>query len=163
MGNMIQDIESKIGEKIKEVEDTKILLEKALSCINEICSLEVERNREYANGFPNALKEDKEVARKPTSLFLNPALYEKIKLQARKENKHIYEYVEQALEREMLCSNSKEIKAVGVKNPKNTVVKTVRIYAEVKKELDKFLKANRHFKVTDIISSAIMEYINKHS
>ena len=53
-------------------------------------------------------------------------------------------------------------KAIVVENRKDTVVKSIRLYKEVKKELDKFVKQHKEIKVMDIINSAIVEYINKH-
>lgn len=46
---------------------------------------------------------------------------------------------------------------------KATVNRNYRIYEDVQKELTRFCKDNKQYKVQDILSSAIKEYLDKHS
>lgn len=70
-----------------------------------------------------------------------------------------------ALERavEILKGNTrKATKGITVINTKDTTVKSIRLYTEVKEELDKYIAEHKDIKVIDIISNAIMEYIKRH-
>lgn len=70
-----------------------------------------------------------------------------------------------ALERavEMLKGNTrKTTKGITITNTKDTTVKSIRLYKEVKEELDKYIANHKEIKVIDIISNAIMEYIKRH-
>ena len=49
-----------------------------------------------------------------------------------------------------------------IKNTKATTTKNIRLYTEVKEELDKYIKEHKEVKVIDIFSFAILEYINKN-
>ena len=51
---------------------------------------------------------------------------------------------------------------VAVVNTADTTTKSIRLYTEVKEELDKYIEEHKKIKVIDIISNAIMEYIRKH-
>lgn len=51
---------------------------------------------------------------------------------------------------------------VTVVNTADTTTKSIRLYTEVKEELDKYIEEHKKIKVIDIISNAIMEYIRKH-
>lgn len=69
-----------------------------------------------------------------------------------------------ALERavEMLKGKSQKVKGITITNTKDTTVKSIRLYAEVKEELDKYIAEHKEIKVIDIISNAILEYIKRH-
>lgn len=51
---------------------------------------------------------------------------------------------------------------VAVVNTADTTTKSIRLYTEVKEELDKYIEEHKKIKVIDIISNAIMEYIKRH-
>ena len=59
-------------------------------------------------------------------------------------------------------STRKVTKGITVINTKDTTVKSIRLYTEVKEELDKYIAEHKEIKVIDIISNAIMEYIKRH-
>lgn len=61
-----------------------------------------------------------------------------------------------------LESKSRRIKGITISNTKDTTVKSIRLYTEVKEELDKYIAAHQEIKVIDILSNAIMEYIKIH-
>lgn len=50
----------------------------------------------------------------------------------------------------------------NIKNTKDTTTKSIRLYTEVKEELDKYINKHKEVKVIDIVSFAILEYINKN-
>ena len=50
---------------------------------------------------------------------------------------------------------------MNIKNTKDTTTKSIRLYTEVKAELDKYIEEHKEVKVIDIVSFAILEYINK--
>lgn len=50
----------------------------------------------------------------------------------------------------------------NIKNTKDTTTKSIRLYTEVKEELDKYIEDHKEVKVIDIFSFAILEYINKN-
>lgn len=71
-----------------------------------------------------------------------------------------------ALERavKMLKGNTrKTTKGITITNTKDTTVKSIRLYTEIKVELDKYIADHNEIKVIDIISNAIIEYIKRHS
>ncbi|WP_415337227.1 hypothetical protein, partial [Clostridium perfringens] len=49
---------------------------------------------------------------------------------------------------------------MNIKNTKDTTTKSIRLYTEVKAELDKYIEEHKEVKVIDIVSFAILEYIN---
>ncbi|WP_349391682.1 hypothetical protein [Clostridium perfringens] len=51
---------------------------------------------------------------------------------------------------------------MNIKNTKDTTTKSIRLYTEVKAELDKYIEEHKEVKVIDIVSFAILEYINKN-
>lgn len=51
---------------------------------------------------------------------------------------------------------------MNIKNTKDTTTKSIRLYTEVKAELDKYIEEHKEVKVIDIFSFAILEYINKN-
>lgn len=51
---------------------------------------------------------------------------------------------------------------INIKNTKDTTTKSIRLYTEVKAELDKYIEEHKEVKVIDIVSFAILEYINKN-
>lgn len=51
---------------------------------------------------------------------------------------------------------------MNIKNTKDTTTKSIRLYTEVKSELDKYIEEHKEVKVIDIVSFAILEYINKN-
>lgn len=61
-----------------------------------------------------------------------------------------------------LENKSRKIKGITISNTKDTTVKSIRLYTEVKEELDKYIAAHQGIKVIDILSNAIMEYIKLH-
>ncbi|HHD2754432.1 TPA: hypothetical protein ACOTG0_003287 [Clostridium perfringens] len=50
----------------------------------------------------------------------------------------------------------------NITNTKDTTTKSIRLYTEVKEELDKYINEHKEVKVIDIVSFAILEYINKN-
>lgn len=50
----------------------------------------------------------------------------------------------------------------NITNTKDTTTKSIRLYTEVKEELDKYIEEHKEIKVIDIFSFAILEYINKN-
>ncbi|WP_297635306.1 hypothetical protein [uncultured Clostridium sp.] len=52
-------------------------------------------------------------------------------------------------------------KTVSIKNTKETTTRSIRLYKEVNDKLNKYLKKNKEKKVIDIISLAILEYVEK--
>lgn len=69
-----------------------------------------------------------------------------------------------ALERavKMLEGKGRKSKGITITNTKETTVKSIRIYTEVKKRLDQYIADHKEIKVIDIMSSAIIEYIKKY-
>ena len=51
---------------------------------------------------------------------------------------------------------------MNIKNTKDTTTNSIRLYTEVKAELDKYIEEHKEVKVIDIVSFAILEYINKN-
>ena len=51
---------------------------------------------------------------------------------------------------------------MNIKNTKDTTTKSIRLNTEVKAELDKYIEEHKEVKVIDIVSFAILEYINKN-
>ncbi|MDO5040114.1 hypothetical protein [Clostridium sp.] len=49
-----------------------------------------------------------------------------------------------------------------INNTRETSTKSIRLYTEVKEQLDKYLKNHKDKKVIEIFSYAILEYMDKH-
>lgn len=59
-------------------------------------------------------------------------------------------------------NTKKTIGYSNIENTRDTTTKSIRLYTEVKEELDKYIKEHKEVKVIDIFSFAILEYINKN-
>lgn len=59
--------------------------------------------------------------------------------------------------------NKKEIKKgkYYIENTRDTSTKSIRLYTEVKEQLDNYLSENKDKKVIEVFSYAILDYINK--
>lgn len=54
-----------------------------------------------------------------------------------------------------------ETSVVSIQNTKETTTRSIRLYKEVNDKLNNYIKTNKEKKVIDVLSLAILEYINK--
>lgn len=81
---------------------------------------------------------------------------------AKKEIDELRLMIQEMNERLKVVEKKKDVeKNISIKNTKETTTRSIRLYKEVNDKLNKYLKKNKEKKVIDIISLAILEYMEK--
>lgn len=166
---IIEEIEvaKNIEEAIVSVEEDSIDEE----AIIEPAEFEVEKAlSKLRESLWNKTKEketvEKEIAKKDV-------VDEEIKVEVKNENRvnsenaseisDIRELLMKLEERISVLENGepKNENIITIKNTKETTTRSIRLYKEVNDKFNKYLKKHKEKKVIDILSLAILEYINK--
>lgn len=83
-------------------------------------------------------------------------------LVAKEEIDELRLMIQKMNERLEVVEKKKDVeKNISIKNTKETTTRSIRLYKEVNDKLNKYLKKNKEKKVIDIISLALLEYMEK--
>ncbi|EHA6442212.1 hypothetical protein N2W37_003052 [Clostridium perfringens] len=108
----------------------------------------------------NSIQNTKGTTKKDTDKILMELIEKMKKLEDRLDN--IENDTKSNIKRITKRNTKNTVGYNNIKNTKDTTTKSIRLYTEVKEELDKYIEDHKEVKVIDIFSFAILEYINKN-